>query len=74
MHTTTIHIEYDNVDFVEELTKHKELSRIVNFLIRAYKEDKGYLDPRTRIEQLERQLKAKTEQYEAMKRETEARK
>ena len=72
MHTTTIHIEYDNVEFVEELTKHKELSRVVNFLIRSYKEDRGYIDPHTRIERLERQLKAKTEQYEAMKKEAEA--
>lgn len=73
MHTTTIHVEYDNVEFVEELTKHKELSRIVNFLIRSYKEDKGYIDPHTRIEQLERQLQSKMEQYEAIKKEAEAR-
>ena len=72
MHTTTIHIEYDNVEFVEELTKHKELSRVVNFLIRSYKEDKGYIDPHTQIERLERQLKAKTEQYEMMKRDVKA--
>jgi hypothetical protein len=69
MHTTTIHIEYDNVEFVEELTKHKELSKIINYLIRSYKQDKGYTDPRTKIEQLERQLKAKEEQYEAMQKE-----
>ena len=69
MHTTTIHIEYDNVEFVEELTKHKELSKIINYLIRSYKQDKGYTDLRTKIEQLERQLKAKEEQYEAMQKE-----
>jgi len=67
MHITTIHVELDNVEFVEELVKHKELSRVVNFLIRSYKEDKGYMDPHTKIEQLERQLKAKEEQYKALK-------
>jgi hypothetical protein len=44
------------------------------FLISQYKENKGYVDPHTKIEQLERQLKAKTEQYEAMKKDIEARK
>lgn len=69
MHTTTIHIEYDNVEFVEELTKHKELSRIVNFLLRSYKEDKGYVDSTTKIRQLETQLKKKEEQFIALKNE-----
>lgn len=69
MHTTTIHIEFDNVEFVEELTRHKELSRIVNFLLRSYKEDKGYVDSTTKIRQLETQLKKKEEQFNALKKE-----
>ncbi len=43
MHITTFHIEPENVEFVEELTKHKELSRVLNFLISQYKENKGYV-------------------------------
>jgi hypothetical protein len=74
MHITTFHIEPENVEFVEELTKHKDLSRVLNFLISQYKENKGYVDPHTKIEQLERQLKSKTEQYEAMIKDIEVRK
>lgn len=69
MHITTFHIEPENVEFVEELTKHKELSRVLNFLIKQYKEDKGYIDPHTKIEQLEVQLRKKQEQYELLQKE-----
>ncbi|WP_287950761.1 hypothetical protein [Acidiplasma sp.] len=69
MATTTIHIENDNLEFVQELTKNKELSRIVNFLLRSYKEDRGYMDSAKKVALLEEQLKKKEEQYNALKRE-----
>lgn len=69
MHITTFHIEPENVEFVQELTNHKELSRVLNFLILQYKENKGYVDPHTKIEQLTAQLKKKEEQFNALQRE-----
>lgn len=67
--TTSFKVDSDNIDLVSELSRNRELSRILNFLLRSYKEDKGFVDSRTKIDQLERKLKNKDEQYEALKKE-----
>jgi uncharacterized protein HemY len=67
--TTTIHVDDDNIEIVQELTKSRELSKVVNFLLREYQKDKGFVDSKTKIDQLEKALKSKDEQYEALKRE-----
>ena len=67
--TTSFKVDSDNIDLVSELSRNRELSRILNFLLRSYKEDKGFVDSRTKIDQLERKRKNKDEQYEALKKE-----
>lgn len=69
MTTTTFHVDTDNIELVSELTEKRELSKILNFLLRAYKEDKGYVNSVDKVKELEAQLKKKELQYEAIKKE-----
>ncbi|MEM3860550.1 MAG: hypothetical protein QW478_14335, partial [Candidatus Micrarchaeaceae archaeon] len=68
MATTTFHVEEDNIEIVQELTKTRELSKIINFLLREYRKDKGFISSKEKIAQLEKALKSKDEQYEALKK------
>ena len=63
------HVELENEAFVRELTKERSLSRVLNFLISEYKENKGWKPPEEHIRELEEALKKKQEQYEALKQE-----
>ena len=67
--TTTFHVDSDNIEFVADLSKKRELSKIINFLLRAYREDKGYVNATDKVRELEALLKKKEMQYEALKKE-----
>ncbi len=67
--TTSFKVEADNIPIVEDLTHTRELSKIINYLLRQYKADKGYISTEKRIAELEAKIKAKDQQYEALKRE-----
>lgn len=66
--TTSFKVDGDNIAIVEDLTKTRELSKIINHLLRQYR-DGNSIASKERIQQLEALLKAKDEQYEALKRE-----
>lgn len=66
--TTSFKVDEDNIALVQDLTKTRELSKIINHLLRQCR-DGNSIASRERIEQLESLLKAKDEQYEALKRE-----
>jgi len=63
------HVDPENESFIRELTRERSLSRILNFLISEYKENKGWKPPEERIRELEEALRKKQEQYEALKKE-----
>ena len=70
MHTTTsFKVDADNIAIVEDLTHTRELSKILNYLLKQYKADKGYISSEKRIAELESRVKAKEQQYEALKHE-----
>jgi hypothetical protein len=69
--TTTFHVDSDNIEFVADLSKKRELSKIINFLLRAYREDKGYVNATDKVRELEALLKKKEMQYEAIKKESQ---
>ena len=64
---TSFRVEIENEVFVRELTKERSLSRVLNFLLGEYRENKGWKTPEERIHELEEALKKKQEQYEALK-------
>jgi recombinational DNA repair protein (RecF pathway) len=66
--TTSFKVDEDNIALVQDLAKTRELSKIINHLLRQYR-DGNSIASRERIQQLEALLKAKNEQYEALKRE-----
>ena len=68
---TGFHVEPENDSFVRELTRDRSLSRILNFLLKEYRESKGWKPPEERINELEQALKKKEAQYEALKHEQE---
>jgi hypothetical protein len=63
------HVEPENESFVKELTRERSLSHILNFLLKEYRESKGWKPPEQRIAELEEILKKKDTQYEALKKE-----
>ncbi|EQB69319.1 MAG: hypothetical protein AMDU5_GPLC00004G0289 [Thermoplasmatales archaeon Gpl] len=67
--TTTFHVDSDNIEFVIELSKKRELSKILNFLLREYAKDKGYANSTNKIRDLEYLLDKKSKQYDALKNE-----
>lgn len=67
--TTSFKVDMDNIAIVEDLTHTRELSKIINYLLQQYKADKGYISTEKRIAELEAKIKAKDQQYEALKRE-----
>ena len=70
MHTTTsFKVDEDNVGIVADLTHTRELSKILNHLLRQYRNDKGYLSVEQRMKELEAKVKSKEQQYEALKHE-----
>jgi hypothetical protein len=66
--TTSFKVDEDNIALVQDLTKTRELSKIINHLLRQYR-DGNSIASRERIQQLEASLRAKNEQYEALKQE-----
>ncbi len=66
--TTSFKVDDDNISIVQDLTKTRDLSRILNHLLRQYK-DGNSIASRERIEDLETMLKKKDAQYDALKRE-----
>lgn len=66
--TTSFKVEEDNIAIVQELSHTRELSKILNYLIREYRERNGKL-PEAIIADLKEQSAKKDEQYQALKRE-----
>ncbi len=64
--TTSFKVDTDNIAIVEDLTHTRELSKIINHLLEQYKDHSSY---EQRISELEARIKAKEQQYEALKRE-----
>ena len=64
--TTSFKVDADNIAIVEDLTHTRELSKIINYLLKQYKDRSSY---EQRISELEARIKAKDQQYEALKRE-----
>jgi hypothetical protein len=72
MHTTTsFKVDEDNIQIVQDLTHTRELSKILNYLLKQYRTDKGYVSSATKITELEARVKAKEQQYEALKHDTQ---
>ena len=67
--TTSFKVDEDNLTLVQDLTHTRELSKIINYLLRQYKADRGYVSTEKRIAELEAKVKAKEQQYEALKNE-----
>ena len=67
--TTSFKVDEDNLTLVQDLTHTRELSKIINYLLRQYKADRGYVSTEKRIAELEAKVKAKDQQYEALKSE-----
>ena len=67
--TTSFKVDEVNLTLVQDLTHTRELSRILNYLLRQYKADRGYISSEKRIAELEARIKAKDQQYEALKSE-----
>ena len=67
--TTSFKVDEDNIPTVQDLIKTRELSSVLNALLRQYR-DKNTLSDQ--IKELADRLAKKTEQYEALKREIES--
>ena len=67
--TTSFKVDEDNIRLVQDFTHTRELSKIINYLLRQYQSDKGYISSEKRIADLEARVKAKDQQYEALKSE-----
>ncbi|SJK84752.1 hypothetical protein [Cuniculiplasma divulgatum] len=67
--TTSFKVDENNIGIVQDLTRTRELSKILNYLLQRYQQDKGYISAETQIANLEAQVKAKDEQYQALKQE-----
>ena len=67
--TTSFKIDENNISIVQDLTRTRELSKILNYLLQRYQQDKGYISAEKQIANLESQVKAKDEQYHALKQE-----
>jgi hypothetical protein len=67
--TTTFHVDSDNIELVAELSKNRELSKILNYLLRSYRQDKGYINSADKIRELEATIEKKQKQYDALKQE-----
>lgn len=67
--TTSFRVDENNIQLVQDLTHTRELSKILNFLLSQYKSDKGYISSEKHIAELEARIKAKEQQYEALKSE-----
>jgi len=70
--TTSLQIEEDNVPLVQDLSRSKEFSRIVNELLREYanKRSISYPNKDAEIVRLRELVLKKDEQYEALKKST----
>jgi flagellar biosynthesis regulator FlbT len=66
---TSFKVDEDNIPVVQDLIKTRELSSVLNALLRQYR-DKNTLSDQ--IKELADRLVKKTEQYEALKREIES--
>lgn len=66
--TTSFKVDEENIAIVQNLTHTRELSKVINYLLREYRERNGKL-PETIITELKDQLAKKEAQYEALKRE-----
>lgn len=64
---TSFSVDADNIGIVQDLSKTRELSKILNFLLRQYQADKGYISVEKKVAELEAKVKAKDQQYEALK-------
>ena len=64
--TTSFKVDMNNIAIVEELSHTRELSKILNYLLEQYKNKQTYMQ---KINELETRIKAKEQQYEALKRE-----
>lgn len=69
MTTTSFKVDSDNIELVVEMAKTRELSKILNFLLREYAKDKGFSSSFNKIQTLEDKLAKKDAQYEALKKE-----
>ncbi|MCL5989789.1 MAG: hypothetical protein M1166_05625 [Candidatus Thermoplasmatota archaeon] len=67
--TTSFKVDEDNIPVVQDLLKTRELSSVINALLRQYR-DKNTLTEQ--MKELSERLAKKTEQYEALKREIES--
>jgi hypothetical protein len=67
--TTSFKVDADNIAIVNDLIHTRELSKIINYLLKQYQSDKGYISSEKRIAELEAKVKAKDQQYEALKSE-----
>jgi thiamine monophosphate synthase len=67
--TTSFKVDDDNIPAVQDLLKTRELSSVINALLRQYRDRNTLSD---QIKELAERLAKKTEQYEALKREIES--
>jgi hypothetical protein len=67
--TTSFKVDEDNIAIVQDLSKTRELSKILNHLLREYQTTKGYISVEKKVAELEARIKAKEQQYEALKNE-----
>ena len=66
--TTSFKVDEDNIPAVQDLVKTRELSSVINALLRQYRDKNTLTD---QLKELADRLIKKTEQYEALKREIE---
>ncbi|EQB66442.1 MAG: hypothetical protein AMDU2_EPLC00007G0083 [Thermoplasmatales archaeon E-plasma] len=69
MTTTSFKVDSDNIELVVEMAKTRELSKILNFLLREYAKAQGFTSSYNKIQALEDKLTKKDAQYEALKKE-----
>ena len=67
--TTSFKVDDDNIPAVQDLLKTRELSSVINALLRQYRDRNTLSD---QIKELAERLAKKTEQYEALNREIES--
>ena len=67
--TTSFKVDDDNIVIVQDLLKTRELSAVINALLRQYRDRNTLSD---QLKELADRLAKKTEQYEALKREIES--
>ena len=67
--TTSFKVDEDNIPAVQDLVKTRELSSVINALLRQYRDKNTLTD---QLKELADRLIKKTEQYEALKREIES--